>query len=90
MPFQDGSNGPPILRADLLGTEGQGLLPLLYHVRVGRVQGMWLSVTGTEHVPRSSGSKSKMDHYRQTWWCLVDSAWPTIDNEAEKRNEPGR
>ncbi len=90
MPFHDGSHGKPVLRAELVSTDGQGLLPVLLHVRVGRVQGAWLTVAGTEHVSKG-GSKGMMEHYPQTWWCRVESEWPVVaapQEEAAAALEP--
>jgi hypothetical protein len=77
---QMGHNGKPVLRAELLSQQGDGLLPLMYHARVGRVRGKWLTVFGMEVIPKGTSFKSKVDTYRQTWWCLLDTNWPKVED----------
>lgn len=75
-PWSDPS-GKPSLHARLVAhTDSKvNLLPELYHASVLRVTENGIQLAGLESIARRSSRKSSVDHYQQSWWCLVHTTY---------------
>ena len=58
------------LRAELI-TDGPSVIPPLQYAWVMKVSKAGIAITGTEYIARRPAAKSRVDSYRQTWWCKV-------------------
>ena len=69
-PHQAGTNDPQALLAELVRDDGGIALPALHGATVRRVTKGGMVIRGAEIVSRG-GAKSRVEKFRQTWWCLV-------------------
>jgi len=69
-PHQVGTNDPQALLAELLLDGGGVALPPLHGAVVRNITQGGMVIRGTEILSRS-GSKARVQSFRQTWWCLV-------------------
>jgi len=69
-PHQVGTNDPQALLAELMLENGGVALPPLHGAVVRNITKGGMVILGTEILSRG-GSKSRVQSYRQTWWCLV-------------------
>ena len=69
-PHQVGTNDPQALLAELLLDDGGMALPPLHGAVVRTISKGGMVIRGTEILSRG-GSKSRVQSWRQTWWCLV-------------------
>jgi hypothetical protein len=60
------------LAARLLADGSDALvLPELLNARVIKITANGIVITGQEVIPRRTSTKSRVDFWRQTWWCLI-------------------
>jgi len=69
-PHQVGTNDPQALLAELLLDGGGLALPPLHGALVRTISKGGMVIRGTEILSRG-GSKSRVQSWRQTWWCMV-------------------
>ena len=69
-PHHVGTDDSQALLAELVRDDGAIALPPLHGAAVRRVTMGGMVIRGIEIVSRG-GSKSRVEKFRQTWWCLV-------------------
>ena len=70
------------MRARQLRVGSVQQMPDLIHARVCRITGAGVVVTGIEIIARRDSTKSSVDRFPQTWWCLVFTE-PVVMNLSE-------
>jgi hypothetical protein len=56
--------------AQLMTQDGSYIIPVLDQAHVIGVMADGMLIAGTEVIPRNDHLKSRVEGYRQSWWCV--------------------